>query len=230
VQNRELTPLGSPANFDGLARVYAPLEWLSFGGALSRRRRCFLADPRVANARHALVLGDGDGRFTAALLGRYPALEITAVDASADMLAELERRVRAHTPDAVLDLHCADLRAWPIPHANFDLVVSHFVFDCLTTRDLSDLILRIAPALAPNARWLVSDFAIPKHAIWTPVARLLVCFLYFAFGRLTGLRVSELPDYQSALKTAGFELSKAETALGGTLRSELWQRSSQRLA
>ncbi|MEI9940939.1 MAG: class I SAM-dependent methyltransferase [Pseudomonadota bacterium] len=219
-------PLASAANFDRLARLYAPLEWLSFGRALSRRRRCFLADPRVASARHALVLGDGDGRFTAALLERYPALEVTAVDASAAMLAELERRVRADAPNATLDLQCADLRSWPVPRANYDLVVSHFFFDCLTTRDLADLIARIAPALAPNARWLVSDFAIPSHAVWTPFAKLLLRSLYLVFGLLTGLRVTQLPDYQSALKSAGLELTNAETALGGALRSELWERGT----
>jgi trans-aconitate methyltransferase len=212
------------ANFDPLARLYAPLEWLSFGRALSRRRRCFLGDPRLANARHALVLGDGDGRFTAALLDRYPALRITAVDASADMLAELERRVRARTPNAALELQRADLRSWPIPRATYDLVVSHFVFDCFTTRDVADLVARITPALAPDARWLVSDFAIPAHAIWTPVAKLLLRFLYFAFGLLTGLEVKQLPNYQDALRSARFELVSSETGLGGTLRSELWER------
>jgi ubiquinone/menaquinone biosynthesis C-methylase UbiE len=217
-------PLAPPANFDRLARLYAPLEWLSFGRALWRRRCCFLADPRIANARRALVLGDGDGRFTAALVERYPTLEVTAVDASADMLAELERRVRAQTPSAALDLQCADLRSWPVSRANYDLIVSHFVFDCLTTRDLAELVARVAPALAPGARWLVSDFAIPRHTVWGPLAKVLLRFLYFAFGRLTGLQVTHLPDYQSALKAAGFELATAVTGLGGTLRSELWQR------
>jgi len=224
VPDRELTRLAPPANFDRLARLYAPLEWLSFGRALSRRRRCFLSDPRLASARRALVLGDGDGRFTAALIERYPTLEVTAVDASAGMLDELERRVRAKTPRATLKLQCADLRSWTVPHRNFDLVVSHFLFDCLTTADLTDLVARCAPALAPNARWLVSDFAIPSHAVWARAAKLLLRFLYFAFGILTGLEVTHLPDYQSALKSAHFELEDAETALGGTLRSELWAR------
>ena len=224
MQDRQLRRLAPPANFDRLARLYAPLEWLSFGRALSRRRRCFLADPRLASARRALVLGDGDGRFTAALVERYPTLEVTAVDASAGMLDELERRVRAKTPRATLDLQCADLRSWTVPRRNFDLVVSHFLFDCLTTPDLTDLVARLTPALTPNARWLVSDFAIPNHAVWAPAARLLLRFLYFAFGILTGLEVTHLPDYQSALKSAHFELEAAETALGGTLRSELWAR------
>ncbi|MEI9952924.1 MAG: hypothetical protein WDO74_29105 [Pseudomonadota bacterium] len=72
----------------------------------------------------------------------------------------------------------------------------------------------------------MSDFAIPSHALWTPIAKLLVRSLYFAFGLLTGLRLTRLPEYQSALKSACFELEDAETALGGTLRSELWERTA----
>jgi len=226
-ENRALTPRSPPANFDRLARLYAPLEWLSFGRALSRRRLHFIDDPRVACARRVLVLGDGDGRFTAALLARYPTLHVTAVDASAPMLAEFERRVRAAAPNAVLELHCADLRGWRVPRADHDLVVSHFLFDCFTTRDLVSLIERVSPALAPNARWLVSDFAIPQHALWTPFAKLLLSSLYWAFRLLTGLRVTHLPDYQTALKTGHVELTDADTSLGGSLRSELWERALQ---
>jgi len=219
-----------PPKFGRLARIYAALEWLSFGRALSHRRQCFLADPRVTGARHALVLGDGDGRFTAALFVRNPLIQITAVDASSEMLAQLERRVRAQTPSARLDRKCVDVRSWPVPHANYDLVVCHFFFDCFTTRELASLIARVAPALAPNAHWLVSDFAVPRHTIWTPLAKALVRFLYFTFGLLTGLELTHLPDYQSALTCAQFELSAEETALGGALRSELWQRVSGKCA
>ena len=215
--------LAPPPDFGRLARVYAPLEWLSFGRALSRRRNCFLAHPRVADARRALVLGDGDGRFTAALVERYPDIEVTAVDASPQMLAQLERRVRARTPNARLELHHADLRSWSLPRADYDLVACHFFFDCLTRQELEAVIARVAPALAPRARWLVSDFAIPQHPFWTPAAKLLLRFLYFAFGWLTGLEVTHLPDHPPALSAARFELSQVETAWGGVLRSELWE-------
>jgi ubiquinone/menaquinone biosynthesis C-methylase UbiE len=218
------TGLTPPPNYSSLARVYAPLEWLSFGRALARRRTCFIADPRIAHARHALIFGDGDGRFTAALLERYPTLAITAVDASAAMLGELERRVRMQSPSARLDLHCADVRSWSIPDVEYDLVASHFFFDCFTTRELTNLVSRVAPKLSPNAHWLVSDFAIPNHVFWSSFAKVLVRLLYFAFGLLTRTRLTHLPAHQPALKSASFELADEQTALGGTLRSELWSK------
>jgi len=212
-----------PPNFGRFARVYACVEWLTFGRALSRRRECFLAHPRVAHARRVLVLGDGDGRFAAALLERNPTAEVTALDASAAMLTQLERRVRARAPDARLELHCADVRGWSVPLARYDLVVAHFFFDCFTTVELAKVITRVAPALTADALWLVSDFAIPDHPFWTPFAKLLLRFLYFTIGSLTGLAPTQLPDHQIALKFANFELTNVDTALGGTLRSEIWQ-------
>jgi len=226
-------PRDKAANFDLLARVYAPLERFSFGRALERRRACFLADSRVANARRVLVLGDGDGRFTAALLERYPALEVSAVDASRAMLGELQRRVRQHCCQAALTVHHADLRVWSPPqHCSprrgsriaFDLVATHFFFDCFTSHEIQAIVARVAPTLTPDARWLVSDFAIPSGGARALAARLLVRVLYFAFWAVTGLHVKRLADYRSALTSAGFVCMRVENALGGVLRSELWQR------
>jgi ubiquinone/menaquinone biosynthesis C-methylase UbiE len=225
--NREQSAGGLPTaapNFDRLARAYAVLEWLSFGRALATRRTHYIADPRLSAIRRALVLGDGDGRFTAALLAHNPSLHVTAVDASAAMLGELRRRVASSTPNATLDLCCADLRTWAPADAQYDLVTAHFFFDCLTTSEVAALVARLAPALTPNARWLVSDFSVPARGIAAPFARLLVRALYFAFAILTGLRVKALPDYESALESANFSAAGADTALGGALRSEIWVR------
>jgi ubiquinone/menaquinone biosynthesis C-methylase UbiE len=219
-------PPDRAANFDPLARVYVRLEQLSFGRALMRRRTCFLADSSLSSARRVLVLGDGDGRFTAALLERYPTLEVSAVDASAAMLAELRRRVTLRSPRASLVVYHADSRIWAPPRHDFDLVIAHFFFDCFTSGDIASMVPRIAPALAPDARWLVSEFAIPSASARAFAARCLVRALYFAFWALTGLEVKQLPDYQSALACAGFACARFETGLGGALRSELWLRQA----
>lgn len=213
-----------PPNFGRFARVYAGVEWLTFGRALSRRRECFLGHASVATAKRVLVLGDGDGRFTAALLEQNPFAAVTALDVSAAMLSQLESRARAKAPNARLELHCADARTWSVPLANYDLVVAHFFFDCFTTDELAQVVERIAPALGPDACWLVSDFAIPDHRFWTPFAKVLLRFLYLTIGSLTGLEPTQLPDHRTVMKYAGFELAKANVALGGTLRSEVWQR------
>ena len=51
-------------NCDGIARCYRWLEYGMFGRALEQTRLEYLE--LAANARHCLILGDGDGRFLAA--------------------------------------------------------------------------------------------------------------------------------------------------------------------
>ena len=76
--------------FDKLARLYRWMEYFSFGPLLWHTRVALL--PKMDAARHALMLGDGDGRFTAALLRRNREVRVVAVDASAAMLKRLQQR------------------------------------------------------------------------------------------------------------------------------------------
>ena len=79
-------PPGMPAapNFNHLARIYRWLEYLTFGPFLWRCRVHFL--PQLSDCRSALVLGDGDGRFTARLLRENPHLRVMAIDGSPGMI------------------------------------------------------------------------------------------------------------------------------------------------
>jgi SAM-dependent methyltransferase len=206
------------ANFDRLARLYRWMEWCTFGPWLGRCRQAFLGQMRTA--RRALVLGDGDGRFTAALLKTNGNVEIDAVDASPAMLRAL--RDRAGRDSARLRTEVADLRHWAPARAEYDLVATHFFLDCLTTDEVRALAARLRPALAADAVWVVSEFAAPAGLYGRLVARPLVAALYFAFGTLTGLRVQRLPEHASALDQAGFALRRRWTRLGGLLAAETW--------
>ncbi len=205
-------------DFNRIARPYRWLEYLSFGPLLERCR--FHRLPELADARRALVLGDGDGRFLARLLKSNPQLRADTVDLSSAMLRLLSARVAHGGALDRVTLHCADARDF-IPTASYDLVVTHFFLDCFTIDELHKLAGRIRSHLTPGARWVVSEFAIPSGAASLP-ARLLVWALYLAFGVLTGLAVRRLPDYPAALRGAGLSLRERRSWLGGLLVSELW--------
>lgn len=206
------------ADFGRLARLYRWMEWASFGPWLQRCRCSWLAD--MAGCRRALVFGDGDGRFTARLLRASPEIELDAVDASREMLAALLRH--AGRDAARVKTHAADARLWQPCGTNYDLVVSHFFLDCLTTEEVRPLAFAVRGALSPGAAWAISEFAIPENGFGRWLARPLIAALYRAFGLLTGLRVRRLPDYAGALSEAGFERIKCCQWLGGLLTSELW--------
>jgi SAM-dependent methyltransferase len=207
-------------NFNLIAKPYRWLEYLTLGKALENCRLHYL--PRLLDRHRALVLGDGDGRFLAQLLKRNPHLEADAVDTSATMLQLLRQRCEAATPDANTRLrtHHADALTCPL-EGSYDLVVTHFFLDCLTQPELNTLITRIAPALAPGALWLISDFRIPSDAMRLP-AKLIIRSLYFAFRILTGLRTTQLPDHTTPLIHAGLTRISHRRSLAGLLATELW--------
>ena len=214
-----------PPNFNHLAPIYRWLEYLTFGPTLQRCRTHFL--PQLTHCQNALVLGDGDGRFTAALLQANPTIHITAVDASPSMLRTLKQASATHGDR--LTTHIADLRVWTPYMANtapYDLVATHFFLDCLSTEEIAALVSRLAPSLAPSALWLVSEFAIPPTLFGRLVAAPLVSLLYRAFQLLTGLRQRKLPTHSQVLADARWFCSARQTHLRGLLVSEIWQHIS----
>jgi ubiquinone/menaquinone biosynthesis C-methylase UbiE len=208
-------------NFDLLARPYRWLEYATFGRALERCRFHFL--PALSSERHALVLGDGDGRFLARLLQANPRLKADVVDVSLAMLRVLNTRL---TPQARrrVTLHKADARGFVPPSTGYDLVVTHFFFDCLFQAELDAFVNRVKPCLTPGAYWVVSEFAKARGRAGSVLSWAVVSGLYQAFGLLTGLEVRSLPDHRATLESFGFKLQCEEQWLQGLLVSQLWQK------
>jgi ubiquinone/menaquinone biosynthesis C-methylase UbiE len=217
--------LTNPAqpNFDRIATIYRWCEYLSLGPLLQRTRTRLL--DQLGNPRHALVLGDGDGRFLEQLLLRYPQCTAVAADISAAMLDKLQRRCLRSVPNAATRLTTLQRSALELdPQPSTDLVVTHFLLDCFSQSEVDALTTRIASQLSPGALWLLGDFALPTNRFLRPFARLYIASLYAAFRLLTGLRVNRLPDPQSSLHRAGMRRIARITLLGGLLYTELWRR------
>jgi len=209
-------------NFDPVARLYRWLEYLSFGPWLARCRSAQLA--HLTGARHALLLGDGDGRFLLQLLAVNSGLRADVVDSSPSMLTILDRRVRQSGGENIRP-HLADALQWE-PCGHYDLIVSHFFLDCFFPHQLEQLFDRVLPHAQPGAQWVVSEFAVPRNPLTAFLARGIIAALYRVFGLLTGLPVRALPDYAGCMVRRGLVLSHERRFLAGLLRSELWTLSS----
>lgn len=205
-------------NFDPVAHLYRWLEYLSFGPWLTLCRGAQL--PRLAGARHALLLGEGDGRFLLRLLTSNSGLHADVVDSSRSMLGLLKRRVRRFGGEHVR-LHHGDVLQWE-PNGNYDLIVTHFFLDCFFPHQLEQLFDRVLPHAQPGAHWVLSEFAVPGNPLTALFARGIIASLYRGFGLLTGLRVRALPDYADSMLRRGLVLSDHRCFLAGLLRSEVW--------
>jgi ubiquinone/menaquinone biosynthesis C-methylase UbiE len=205
-------------NCDGIAPWYRWLEYAGFGGELERRRFQFLPD--IGDARRVLAVGEGDGRFLAQLAEQNPRAEIDCVDVSARMLALARRR----TPASRVNYRHADVRSALLPHAEYDLIVTHFLLDCFEEPDVRAVAARIADSAQPGARWVISEFRQPTSGWRAAWARVWLGLLYWFFRMTTGLQTRRLVDYHPILEGQGFHLTQQRISRFGLLTSELWQR------
>lgn len=209
-------------NFDRVARIYRWAEYLAVGPLLQRTRLHFL--PQLTDRRRAHVLGDGDGRFLAALLATNSHLHALAVDTSTRMLALLRQRCFRASFTARNRLRTVHASALAVPIAKkTDLIVTHFFLDCLHQDEVDSLASNAARHCRPGTLWLLSDFGLPANKMLRPFARAYVRLLYLAFKLLTGLHVRQLPSIEGALARAGFKRTARAERLGGLLYTELWQ-------
>ncbi|MEZ2348506.1 class I SAM-dependent methyltransferase [Terriglobus sp. RCC_193] len=214
------------SGFDRLAKPYRWMEYLSFGTALEHCRFHFL--PLLRNTQHALLLGDGDGRFTAALLQQAGTADAFAIDDSAAMLHALQERCTAIGAASRLRTLCTRLNDG-LPEAiagkHFDLIATHFFLDCLRDTEVERIVHDAALCTTSDAYWVISEFRVPNHGVMRLPSRLIVRLLYLAFRILTGLRAQKLPDYGAILRLYGWRMQQQKTWLAGLLVSELWQRT-----
>ncbi len=211
------------ANFDAIAWPYRWLEYFTFGRLLERVR--FAQIPYIADRTRALVLGDGDGRFLAQLAIRNRALYADAVDSSPKMLALLQSRMCEVGAGDRVTLTQADVNdeTFSLRGSGYDLVVTHFFFDCFTDHEVEAIVDRVIGRLAHKSVWIVSEFDVPPAGP-RMCARVLIRLLYTSFGLLTGLSVRSLPDYRRVLRSRDFYLERKTMGLRGILVSELWRR------
>ncbi len=198
------------------------MEYLSFGPALHKRRCEFMNE--IASTRTVLILGDGDGRFTAEFLRKNLTAFVDSVEISESMSRLSAKRVAScpNGPVRVRQLR-QDARTAQLA-GSYDLAVAHFFLDCFTTAELEQLVPRVSARLNRGGRWLISEFQIPSSGMSRFFASCVVRTLYLIFGILTGLNTNRLPNYPKVLEENGYRRTAWKTGLAGMLVSEIWER------
>jgi ubiquinone/menaquinone biosynthesis C-methylase UbiE len=200
-------------NFDILAPFYRRMERWWAGPAMQEAR--LLHVEKLRGSRRILLAGEGPGKFLEAILEICPEAEITCLDASAGMLREARRAVPSNARVRFVQ---AKLPEWEASE-KYDAVVAHFFLDCFEGAVLRQVIGNLAGAAAPEARWLMADFHMPKRGWqrWRARAWLGVLYPFFRFS--TGIQAQQLQDPVPLLQEHGFE-KEAETFLdAGFLRA-----------
>ena len=217
--------------FDRLASHYRWIEAVAAGQKLQRTRTAFLE--KISPPRHALILGEGNGRFLAKFSSRFPQTNVTCVDASEQMLSLAQLRLECEvgrvshqqnlSAQKIEFIH-ADALAWTPPESKFDLIVTHFFLDCFRADQLDSLVKKISTATTPDAAWLLADFQIPAAGPRRRRAQMILWMLYVFFRATTRLPARELTCPDPLLERAGFTLRERKIFDWDLLHSDLWRR------
>jgi len=205
-------------NFDSVAASYRWLETIVFGNQLQYARVAFL--DKIEKPQRVLVVGEGNGRFLAEFVRRYPETSVDCVEGSARMI-ELARRAAGAAPVTFIE---ADVGTVALARNSYDLIVTHFVLDCFSAETLPPLIGKLTDAATTEAVWLIADFYYPADGWRRWWACVLIGFMYFFFRVVAGIEARRLVDYRPALRARGFECANEVILPNEMIRSELWRR------
>jgi ubiquinone/menaquinone biosynthesis C-methylase UbiE len=213
-------------SFDVLAPHYRWMETVLAGSKLQRCRVAFL--PEIQPPHQVLMLGEGAGRCLIVLAARFPDAEFTCIEASSGMIKQMRRALgRRGLDNSRIEWIHADARAWKLPEARFDLIVSHFFLDCFPADEIAALALRLRTAATEDASWLVADFSQPAGMVKRWRATAILWLMYRFFRVATRLEARELTPPDRFLEQAGFRLHGRHVFEWGLLHSDWWTRANQ---
>lgn len=153
----------------GYERHWAPVLAPSVANLLDRH------DPLIAGGvQEVLDVGAGTGNLALAAVRRWPAVRVTAIDASAEMLDALVAAVRSGPADERerLATHVALAAELPFDDGRFDLVLSSFVLQLVPDRAAA--LREIRRVLRPGGSlgyvtWIADDRAFAPDRVFDAV-------------------------------------------------------------
>ncbi|HEY5043883.1 MAG TPA: class I SAM-dependent methyltransferase [Verrucomicrobiae bacterium] len=211
-------------NFDRLAAHYHWMEVIFAGGLMHRCRTAHLA--RTKDCRHALLVGEGTGKFLAELLRANPEIQITCVEHSEGMIEQARECLRRERLDeSRVHFKQMDALHWIPPAKKFDLVVTNFFLDCFRADQLQKLVPRLAGSASAEALWLLADFRLPGRG-WRRARAVVILTVLYAFFKIsTALSANWLTPPDKFLAAAGFKLVDRRLANFGFAHADCWRRT-----
>ncbi len=221
--------------FDRLAPFYDLLLAIGSGNAIPRIRRALLA--QIPDRKHALILGDGTGRFLCELMATGRVARATCIDSSPAMSTKARARWLRSSRRRAVDAQAVEFRVASLPFAKhedgpggpYDLVCTNFFLDLFTDAELGPAFRQIHESLeSADALWYDSDFQYPdprSRPLTGLAARWLVRILYISFALVCGLRARRLPDTNRFFESHGYRALAERNGAGGLLICRIFQKT-----
>lgn len=200
-------------SFDRVAWIYDTLARLVFGNAVDKSQEALLR--HLPESGNLLLLGGGTGRFLPELWRLRPALSITFIDASHEMI----RRAKARQAPGqkVQFIHGTER---DIPSGMYDSILTPFYLDMFEGEVLDEILNVLSSHVVQNGTWLVADFN--DSGRWWQAIMLNSMYLFFRWT--TGIQAAHLADLETALNKLGWRESDQATYYRGFIKASFFVR------
>ena len=184
--------------FNWIARSYDKLVELVFGNTLHLAQSYFIS--AIGGNDKILILGGGTGKFLDTLLRQRPAVSVTYIEASSEMIA-LARKQVDNNPRVTFIHGTHDT----IPDELFDVVITSFFLDLFRENSIDQMVNTISKKLRPGGKWIVTDFENTQKLS----DRFLLSLMYIGFTITGSIDAKRLPIWRPVFAKEGLKF-KAE--------------------
>jgi ubiquinone/menaquinone biosynthesis C-methylase UbiE len=176
-----------------------------------------IVNDHVREGMRVLEIGCGTG--TLSLMMAEHGATVTSIDASPQMLAEAEKKIKDTDIEEHISLKRMDaaLIGDRFPAASFDLIVSTLVFSELPQDDQRFVLEACRKLLTPNGCLLVADEVLPVKLVTRLFFYLIRLPLVLLTWLITRTTTHSLRDFDSTLRQTGFRTDVAVSYFGGSL-------------
>lgn len=191
-----------PANYNNSAWFYDGLSRLVYGRALVKAQVYLLHFiPEKANV---LIVGGGTGWILDELSRVHPSgLKVTYVEVASNMMARSKKRNTGNNQVIFIDaaIENASLQA------DFDVVITPFLFDSFTESTLDKVFGHIHAALKPKGLWLYADFRLTEKWWQQFLLKLMLKF----FKLICNIEADRLPDIEKRFERHNYKITAQQT-------------------
>jgi len=201
------------SNYDNAAWFYDSLAKLVYGKALIKAQVYLLQFIRP-NA-NILIVGGGTGWILEELTRIYPSgMQITYAEVSAKMTALSRKRNIGNNKVTFINdaMENIDLSA------DFNVVITPFLFDNFTEETLQTVFYRINSLLKKDGIWLNTDFQLTGK--WWQSLLLNSMILFFRLS--CNIEASRLPDIERQFEQSGYRVISSKTFFGDFIISKAY--------
>jgi ubiquinone/menaquinone biosynthesis C-methylase UbiE len=202
------------ANYNNSAWFYDRLSRLVYGRALINAQ-VYLLQFIPAGAK-VLIVGGGTGWILDELSRIHPSgLKITYVEVASSMMGRSKKRNTGNNQVVFIQ---AAIENVSLP-ADFDVVVTPFLFDSFTDSTVDNVFGHIHAALKAKGIWLYVDFQLTKKWWQQFLLKLMLKF----FKLICNIEASRLPDIEKWFKQLDYKIMAQQTFLYDFVIAEVYQ-------